>query len=94
VSWEIRHADCTEAMREMDEASVDAIVCDPPYGMRFMGKTWERVTLELTRREARLIERELAFWVDAQEGRTKWEVDDARRLVVRIRTALNQKDEK
>lgn len=35
------HADCIEAMSEMDEASVDAIVTDPPYGLGFMGKKWD-----------------------------------------------------
>jgi hypothetical protein len=41
VTWRLIHADCIEAMREMDEASVDAIVTDPPYGLGFMGKTWD-----------------------------------------------------
>jgi tRNA G10 N-methylase Trm11 len=25
----------------LDDASVDAIVCDPPYGLSFMGKDWD-----------------------------------------------------
>jgi DNA modification methylase len=29
-------------MREMDAESVDAVVCDPPYGLEFMGKEWDR----------------------------------------------------
>lgn len=33
--------DCVEAMAAMDEASVDAIVTDPPYGLGFMGKEWD-----------------------------------------------------
>ena len=33
--------DCIDAMRDMDEASVDAIVTDPPYGLGFMGKEWD-----------------------------------------------------
>jgi len=28
-------------MRELDEASVDAIVCDPPYELGFMGRAWD-----------------------------------------------------
>jgi site-specific DNA-methyltransferase (adenine-specific) len=28
-------------MREMDAESVDAVVCDPPYGLAFMGKEWD-----------------------------------------------------
>ena len=34
-------ADCVEAMAEMEEASVDAVVCDPPYELGFMGKAWD-----------------------------------------------------
>jgi hypothetical protein len=46
VSWEVIEADCVEAMVGMDEASVDAIVTDPPYGLEFMGKAWDRVPQE------------------------------------------------
>jgi len=34
--------DCIEVMAEMEENSVDAVVCDPPYGLEFMGKEWDR----------------------------------------------------
>jgi site-specific DNA-methyltransferase (adenine-specific) len=43
MTWRIITADCTEAMREMEPASVDAIVTDPPYGLEFMGKEWDRL---------------------------------------------------
>lgn len=33
--------DCIETMRQMDAGSVDAVVCDPPYGLEFMGKEWD-----------------------------------------------------
>jgi DNA modification methylase len=33
--------DCIEVMRTMEENSIDAIVCDPPYGIGFMGKGWD-----------------------------------------------------
>lgn len=35
-------ADCIDAMRELPADSVDAIVTDPPYGLEFMGKEWDR----------------------------------------------------
>jgi DNA modification methylase len=38
----ILQGDCIEQMRELAEASVDAIVCDPPYELGFMGKAWDR----------------------------------------------------
>lgn len=39
----IVHGDCIEAMAAMAEASVDAVVCDPPYGLEFMGKEWDKL---------------------------------------------------
>jgi tRNA G10 N-methylase Trm11 len=30
-------------MALMGEGSVDAVVCDPPYGLEFMGKEWDRL---------------------------------------------------
>jgi DNA modification methylase len=33
--------DCRQRMAELPEASVDAIVTDPPYGLGFMGKEWD-----------------------------------------------------
>jgi site-specific DNA-methyltransferase (adenine-specific) len=33
--------DCLEVMRRMPDNSVDAVVCDPPYGLLFMGKKWD-----------------------------------------------------
>jgi site-specific DNA-methyltransferase (adenine-specific) len=41
MSWTIHHGDCREVMATLDAASVDAIVCDPPYGLSFMGKGWD-----------------------------------------------------
>lgn len=32
---------CIEKMAELDDASVDAIVTDPPYELGFMGKQWD-----------------------------------------------------
>ena len=33
--------DCVEVMAGLPESSVDAVVCDPPYGLEFMGKDWD-----------------------------------------------------
>ena len=38
----IHTGDCIPAMAEMEPESVDAIVTDPPYGLEFMGKEWDR----------------------------------------------------
>lgn len=34
--------DCIEVMRTMPDECVDAVVTDPPYGLEFMGKAWDR----------------------------------------------------
>jgi site-specific DNA-methyltransferase (adenine-specific) len=39
--WDVIEGDCIDAMAGMPEASVDAIVCDPPYGLGFMGRAWD-----------------------------------------------------
>ena len=33
--------DCLDRMKSMDSNSVDSIVTDPPYGLKFMGKKWD-----------------------------------------------------
>lgn len=40
--WEILQGDCREAMKTLPDASVDAIVTDPPYELGFMGKGWDK----------------------------------------------------
>ena len=34
--------DCVEVMKSIDENSIDSICCDPPYGIAFMGKDWDK----------------------------------------------------
>lgn len=29
----VHHGDCLDVLRTLDDASVDAVVCDPPYGL-------------------------------------------------------------
>jgi len=36
------HGDCLDVLRELPDASVDAVVTDPPYGLEFMGKDWDK----------------------------------------------------
>src|SRR5690606_2780485 len=35
------HGDCLEVLLSLRDASVDSVVCDPPYGLEFMGKDWD-----------------------------------------------------
>ena len=40
--WQVITGDCLEVMRGMAADSVDTIITDPPYGLSFMGKEWDR----------------------------------------------------
>lgn len=33
--------DCREVLKTLDANSIDTIITDPPYGLRFMGKKWD-----------------------------------------------------
>lgn len=40
--FEVIHGDAVDVMALcLEDNSVDAIVCDPPYGLRFMGRRWD-----------------------------------------------------
>ena len=51
MAWRVIGGDCVEAMAAMEPCSVDAIVCDPPYGLSPDGKarTWDDITDGRTR---------------------------------------------
>lgn len=33
---------CLERLKDLEDASIDSVVCDPPYEIDFMGKGWDR----------------------------------------------------
>jgi site-specific DNA-methyltransferase (adenine-specific) len=40
-SWHILEGDCLSVLAELRRESVDAVVCDPPYGIDFQSKRWD-----------------------------------------------------
>ena len=42
----LRQGDCVQRLAEMPEGSVRAFITDPPYGLEFMGKEWDRLTVD------------------------------------------------
>lgn len=36
------HGDCLDVLRALPDASVDSVCTDPPYGLEFMGKEWDK----------------------------------------------------
>lgn len=39
--FELHHGNCLDILRTMPDCSIDAVVTDPPYGLSFMGKSWD-----------------------------------------------------
>lgn len=39
--FQIHHGDCLDVLKAMPDNSVDSVVCDPPYGLKFMAKHWD-----------------------------------------------------
>lgn len=39
--WRVEVGDCRRVMADMPDGSVDSVVCDPPYELGFMGKSWD-----------------------------------------------------
>jgi len=42
------HGDCLDVLRDLPDASIDAVVTDPPYGLGFMGKAWDADFIDST----------------------------------------------
>jgi hypothetical protein len=42
MSWLIDQGDCLDILRSCPSASVDALVTDPPAGIGFMGREWDK----------------------------------------------------
>src|SRR3989304_1994364 len=40
--------DCAIRMSRMEAGSVAAVVCDPPYGLEFMSKSWDKLDWRMT----------------------------------------------
>jgi site-specific DNA-methyltransferase (adenine-specific) len=41
LNYTLHHGNCLEVLRTLADNSIDSIVTDPPYGLRFMGKRWD-----------------------------------------------------
>ena len=39
---ELHHGDCLDLLPTFEANSVDTVITDPPYGLEFMGKEWDR----------------------------------------------------
>lgn len=48
MSVRILTGNCIDLMRTLPPESVDSIVTDPPYGIRFMGKAWDGTDIDRT----------------------------------------------
>lgn len=42
MTIELIEGDCREVLKEFADNSIDSVVTDPPYGLEFMGKEWDK----------------------------------------------------
>ena len=42
MTWNIYHGDNIEVMKKIQDNTYTSIICDPPYGIGFMGKDWDK----------------------------------------------------
>lgn len=42
VKFKVIHADISDRLPKIREGRFDAVLCDPPYGLGFMGKEWDK----------------------------------------------------
>jgi site-specific DNA-methyltransferase (adenine-specific) len=42
VSWRLEHGDALDVLARLPDASIDAVVADPPYGIGFQGHEWDQ----------------------------------------------------
>jgi hypothetical protein len=63
------HGDCFLRMAGMDEKSVGAVLVDPPYGLEFMGKDWDKIEPGRLKQRWAGTERENLFGKVAEDDR-------------------------
>lgn len=39
----LKHGDCVEVLATLSESSIGSVICDPPYGLAFMGKDFDKL---------------------------------------------------
>ena len=39
--FDLFEGDCLEQLKRLEDNSIDSVVCDPPYELGFMGKSWD-----------------------------------------------------
>lgn len=44
MNWQVIQGDCVEVMAGLEPGSFDLVLTDPPYGLEFMGKEWDKLT--------------------------------------------------
>lgn len=65
--------DSLRVMRRFEAASFDAVITDPPYGIGFMGKAWDRVAIE---ERAKVTARKVAGEPVTVDGVKAWAAGD------------------
>tara|TARA_X000000950_G_scaffold288672_1_gene406671 strand:- start:7414 stop:8094 length:681 start_codon:yes stop_codon:yes gene_type:complete len=65
----LRHGDCFEVLKELESNSVGSVICDPPYGLEFMGKSWDKLSRNLLNPTSEADIERLEEYGDSYQGR-------------------------
>ena len=65
----LRHGDCFEVLKELESNSVGSVICDPPYGLEFMGKEWDKLSRNLLNPTSEADIERLEEYGDSYQGR-------------------------
>lgn len=49
MEYKIYNKDCLELLDTIEENSIDSIVTDPPYELKFMGKDWDNAGISFNK---------------------------------------------
>lgn len=61
----VYHGDCFDLLPLLPDSSVQAVVTDPPYGLGFMGKDWDRIgSAQQGRHSSRVTGRVFGAWCE------------------------------
>lgn len=41
-NYSLIHGDCREVLQQFKDNTIDALVTDPPYGLSFMNREWDK----------------------------------------------------
>lgn len=63
--WCVEHGDCLSVLKSVPDNTFDSVVTDPPAGIAFMGKEWDRMRRDgMTELQSARLSTSRSLWRD------------------------------